>query len=168
MLLLLLPPPLKGGLSPLVSPLLLMARICRQINHDQSRTWPWSRAQPDEKLLRLTHCALEPWHELIDPMMGESRRSLLVDCHSEWLQCSFSDQRGRCQNYKAAFKWLPGSVHSVKVCALRVQASVQKHDHRDLGNVMMSLADLDVSRLQSGTPKEVVLMDYPVIMRLNC
>lgn len=26
---------------------------------------------------------------------------------------------GLCQNYKAAFKWLPGKVHSVEVCALR-------------------------------------------------
>lgn len=71
---------------------------------------------------------------------------------------TLSDQRGRCQNYKAAFKWLPGNVHSVKVCALRVQAFVQKHYHRDLENVMMSLVDLDVSRLQRGTPEEVLLM----------
>ena len=35
-----------------------------------------------------------------------------------------------------------------------------KHYHRDLGNVMMSLVDLDVSRLQRGTPDEVGLMDY--------
>lgn len=85
MLLFLLSPPHKGGLSPLVLPLLLIGRICWQINHDQSCTWPWSGAQSDEKLLRLTRCALEPWHELIDPMTGESRRSLLVDCHREWL-----------------------------------------------------------------------------------
>ena len=78
-------PPLKGCLSPSVSPLLLIARICRQINQDQSCTWPWSRAQPDEKLLRMTHRALEPWHMLIDPVMGESSRSLLVVCHREWL-----------------------------------------------------------------------------------
>lgn len=34
-----------------------------------------------------------------------------------------------------------------------MQALLQKHDHRDPGNVMMSWADLDVSRLQSGTHK---------------
>lgn len=57
---------------------------------------------------------------------------------------------------------LPGNVHSVKVCASRVQAFVEKYYRRDLGNVMMSWKDLDVSRLQSGTPKEVVLMNYSV------
>lgn len=62
-----------------------------QINHNQSRTRPWSKDHPDEKLLRLTHCALEPWHELIDPVMGESGRSFLGYCHRV-IACSFSDQ----------------------------------------------------------------------------
>lgn len=35
-------------------------------------------------------------------------------------------------------KWLPGSA----------QAFLQKHDHGDLGNAMMSLVNLDGSRLQ--------------------
>lgn len=34
-----------------------------------------------------------------------------------------------------------------------MQALLQKHDHRKPGNAMMSWADLDVSRLQSGTHK---------------
>lgn len=78
------------------------------------------------------------------------------------IACSFPVQRDPCQNYRSAFKWLPGNVHSVQVFALRVQAFVQKHYHRDLGNIMMSFADLDVSRFQSGTSKRVVLMNYLV------
>ncbi|KAJ4926401.1 hypothetical protein JOQ06_008575 [Pogonophryne albipinna] len=40
-------------------------------------------------------------------------------------------------------------------CVGGAQAFAQKRYHRDLGNVMMSLVDLDVSRLQRGTPDEV-------------
>lgn len=120
----------KAVLSPLVLPLLLMARICRQINHNQSRTRPWSKDQPDEKLLRLTRCALEPWHALIDPVMGESRRSLLVDCHREWLHAHFQTKGVR-----------------VRITSVHLECRpAQKHDHSDLENVMMSL--VDVSRLQ--------------------
>lgn len=43
---------------------------------------------------------------------------------------AFFDQRGRCHNYKTAFKWLPGNVHSVRVYALRVQAFVRKQRER--------------------------------------
>lgn len=123
MLLLPLPPPLKQGLSPFVSPLLLIARICRQINHNQSCTWPWSKAEPEEKLLGMTHRALEPWHELIDPMMGVKEVSF-SGLPQRVIARSY--QRGRCQDCKTASKWLPGNVHSVKVCALRVETSVQK------------------------------------------
>lgn len=68
-----------------------------------------------------------------------------------------ADRRGRCQNYKAASKWLPGSAHPVKPGAWR--GAGQKHDHRHPGNAMMSLVDLDVSRLQSRTPNVLVLLD---------
>lgn len=53
-------------------------------------------------------------------------------------------------------KWLPGSA----------QAFLQKHDHGDLGNAMMSLVNLDGSRLQRGKKtKEAVLMNYTVTGR---
>lgn len=41
-------------------------------------------------------------------------------------------------------KWLPGSA----------QAFLQKHDRGDLGNAMMSLVNLDGSRLQRGGKDE--------------
>lgn len=54
-------------------------------------------------------------------------------------------------------KWLPGSAQP---------AFLQKHDHGDLGNAMMSLVNLDGSRLQRGKKtKEVVLMNYAVTGR---
>lgn len=102
----------ERGLSRVVSPLLLMARICRTINQDQSRTRPWSRAQLEESLLRMTHRALERWHELIDPMMGVKKVSF-SGLPQRVIAGSFSDQRGRCQNYKTSFLRLPGNVHSV-------------------------------------------------------
>lgn len=109
----------------------------------------------------MTHRALELWHELMDPMMGVKPVSF-SGLPQRVIACSFSDQKGRCQNYKTAFKWLPGNVHSVILCAFRVQAVVPKHYHRDLRNVMMSVVDVDISRLQSGTPKVVVLINYAV------
>ena len=108
--------------------LLLTARICRRINHDQSRTWPWSQAQSEEKLLRMTHRALEPWHQLIDPVMGVKYGSF-SGLPQRVIACSFSDQRGRCQNYKTAFKWLPGNVHSalcIEGAGLRSKALPQR------------------------------------------
>lgn len=113
MLLLLLPPPLKWGPSSVILLLLLMTRLCRRINHGQSCTWPWAVAQPEEKLLRMTHCVLEPWPDLIDPMIEVTSAGL----PQRVIASSFSDH-----NYETAFKRLPGSVHSVRLGARRVQA----------------------------------------------
>lgn len=52
MLLLLLPPPLKWSRSPVMLLLLLMPKICREVNHDQSCTWPSSIDQPKEKAIK--------------------------------------------------------------------------------------------------------------------
>lgn len=109
----------------------------------------------------MTHRALEPWHMLIDPVMGESSRSLLVVCHREWLH-AHSLTRGvgarntrlrlnGCQVMCTLWKSVHWGVHAFRT---------KKHYHRDLGNVMMSLVDLDVSRHQSETQKEVVWMNY--------
>lgn len=65
------------------------------------------------------------------------------------IACSVSDQSGGCQNCKASFKWLPGNVHSYTRC-IKGAGLGPKHYQRDQWNVMMSLADLDVSKTSGG------------------
>lgn len=155
-------PPLKGCLSPSVSLLLLIARICRQINQDQSCTWPWSRAQPEEKLLRMTHRALEPWHMLIDPVMGESSRSLLVVCHREWLHAHSLTRGVGARITRLAFKWLPGNVHSVKVCALRgAGLSYKKTLPQRLGECYDVIGGLGCFQTSKWNPKRGCLDELP-------
>ncbi len=83
-------------------------------------------------------------------------------CHREWLHA-----RSLTGGVGARIARLHLSGCQV-MCSLwkfvhwEVQDFVQKHCRRDLGNVMMSLMDVDVSRLQSGNLKEVVLMNYSV------
>lgn len=72
------------------------------------------------------------------------------------IACSVSDQSGGCQNCKASFKWLPGNVHSYTRC-IKGAGLGPKHYQRDQWNVMMSLADLDVSKTTKWDPAEVVL-----------
>lgn len=110
------------------------------------------------------------WHMvLLNPdtswliLRWESRRSLSVDCHGEWLHAP-SLTRGVGARGTRLF------LNSCQVvCALWVRAlgSAQKHHYRHLGNVMMSLVDVDVSRHQSGTPKRVSLMDYSVYRKMT-
>lgn len=155
MLLLPLPPPLSRG-QFLVFPLLLTARIRRSIiiNHVHDLDLKIS-------LMR----SYWGWHiVLLNPDMswlilwwGVRKVFFQVLPQSDCVLILRPDKRGRCQNYKAALKWLPGSVHPVKPGC--VKSAGQKHDHRHPGNAMMSLVDLDVSRLQSGTPNVLVLLD---------
>lgn len=92
---------------------LLMVGICAQINHHQSRIWPWSGAQPEEELLSLTRQVLVRWHSLIDPRKRVKQVSLRRRCRRV-IACSSSDHRGHCQNYQTA-------------CTLKAQVFIPEH-----------------------------------------
>ena len=142
MLVLLLLPQLKWGLSSVVFLLLLMTRICRQINHDQSCTWPWAMAQPEEKLLRMTHCVLEPWPELIDPVMGVTFAGL----PQRVIACSISDH-----NYSTAFKRLPGSMHSWCIKGAGLQSKTLPQRPKECYDIIGELTCFQTSKWDDKT-----------------
>lgn len=107
------------------------------------------------------------WHiVLLNPDMSwlilrwESSRSLLVDCHREWLHARSLTRRVGSRVTRLRLNGCQVMCTLRKVVHWGCRPSFKNITPETWGMLWCHWWTLDISRLQSGTPKEVVLMNY--------
>ncbi len=107
------------------------------------------------------------WHiVLLNPDMSwlilwwESSRSLLVDCHREWLHARCLTRGVGARVTRLRLNGCQVMCTLWKVVHWGCRPSFKNITTETWGMLWCHWWTLDISRLQSGTPKEVVLMNY--------